>query len=63
MTTPGFDGPIEDLAQVANIDGKIRVSGYENHMDLVAIMDQMVRKRRFKTGELADDSEREQENG
>ena len=63
MTTPGFDAPIEDLAQIANIDGRIRQSGYENHMDLVAIMDQMMRKRRFKTGELVNDNESEDENG
>ncbi len=63
MTTPGFDAQIEALAQIANVDGKMRASGYENHMDLVAIMDQMAKNRRFKTGELVQDGESEEENG
>lgn len=63
MTTFGFDAPIAFMADMANYDGKIRTSNYENHMDMTAILEQMNRKMRFKTGELVNDEEPESENG
>lgn len=63
MTTPGFEARIEQLAQIADADGRMRTSSYENHMDLVAIMEHMSKNRRFKTGELVNDDKGEEDNG
>ena len=63
MTSPSTNGPIELLASLAEEDGKIRLANYENHMDLTAIAENMIKKMTFKTGETVLDFNEDAQNG
>ena len=63
MTSPSTDGPMELLAALAEEDGKIRLANYENHMDLTAIAENMIKKMKFKTGEYVRDFSEDNQNG
>lgn len=53
MTSPSFgpEASIEDLAEMAEFDGKLRQQSIDEHIDLAIIYEHMRENMKFKTGE------------
>jgi len=53
MTSPSFgpDASIEDLAEMAEFDGKLRQKSTDEHIDLAIMYEHLREKMTFKTGE------------
>jgi hypothetical protein len=50
MTSPSFspDASIEDLAEIAELDGKMRQQGIDDHIDLAIMYEHMLKKVKYE---------------
>lgn len=61
MTFPGMNGDIKLLADIAQIDAKRNNAGEERALDLIATIEHLKKNGRFKTGELVNDPDTDEE--